>query len=272
MNNADYQAMIAVSSHWLIDMLKSPAYCWRQHLDPQRPPGETTDALRFGTLVHCLALTPGQFDQEIIVMDCERRTNAGRARWNYAIASGLTPVKPAELDRASALVAALRARKDVNRLLTYGRKERTIVRPREAGLLPLKARLDIHNEAKRQIVELKTTRDLGVITHSMDRYRYPLSAAFYRDMVRGQSTVFVFVETREPFETAIFEMSSEQLAAGREQWQDALQRFDTCWRSSEWPEAEPGVDDDDDDPLMMSFFPASSNRPRFDLKAGELSL
>ena len=272
MNNAEYQAMQAVSSHWLIDLLKSPAHCWRQHLDPQRPPGETTDALRFGTLVHCLALTPNRFDEEVIVMDCERRTNAGRARWNYAIASGLTPVKPAELDKARALVAALRARKDVNRLLTYGRKERTIVQPRARGLLPLKARLDIHHEAKRQIVELKTIRDIGVIRASMERYRYPLSAAFYRDMVRGQSTVFVFVETREPFEVEIFDMSRSQLEAGREQWRAALRRFDDCWRSGEWPEAEPVANDADDDPLMMSFLPTSTNRPRFDLQVGELSL
>jgi hypothetical protein len=271
MNNAEYQSIQAVSSHWLIDLLKSPAYCWRQHLDHQRLPGVTSDALRFGTLVHCLALTPGRFDQEIIVMDGERRSMAGRSRWNYALASGLTPVKPAELDKARALVAAIRERKEVNRLLTYGRKERTIIQPRASGLLPLKARLDIHHEAKRQIVELKTTRDIGVIRSSMERYRYPLSAAFYRDLVRGQSTVFVFVETREPFVTEVFEMSREQLEAGREQWRTALARFDQCWLADDWPEADPVADDPDDDPLMMTFMPAN-NRPRFDLPAGELAL
>jgi hypothetical protein len=167
-------------------------------------------------------------------------------------------------------VAALRACKDVNRLLTYGKKERTIVKPRASGLLPLKARLDVHCEAKRLIVELKTTRDLGVIRASMERYRYPLSAAFYRDMVRGQSTVFVFVETREPFEVEVFEMSRAQLDDGREQWQSALRRFDECWLANEWPEAEPVAPDDD--PLMMSFLPTSTNRPRFEIPVGEMAL
>ena len=60
MNNTEYQDILGISSHWLIAMLQSPAACWRKYLDPQRPAEEPTDALRLGTLVHCLALTPRQ--------------------------------------------------------------------------------------------------------------------------------------------------------------------------------------------------------------------
>jgi hypothetical protein len=271
MNNAQYQALTAVSSHWLIDLLKSPAYCWRRHLDPGRIPSESTNALRFGTLVHCLALTPNQFSKECIVMDCNRRTRAGRAEWTAVLASGLTPITVPELDKARAVVAALKARPEIRRLLVHGRKERVILQPRARGLLPLKARLDIHYEAKRQVVELKTTRDLCVIRTSMERYRYPLSAAFYRDITRSQSTIFIFVQTREPFEVEAFEMDRLQLQEGREQWQSALRRFDECWQSGEWPEAP--APEPEDDPLMMNFLPATKgNRPRFDVSVGELSL
>lgn len=269
MNNSDYQAMTAVSSHWLIDFIKSPAYCYRQHLGDRRMelPG---DALRFGTLVHCLALTPNQVDREIEVLDVNRRTALGRMDWSGALGRGRTPVTPAEMEKARMMIANLKKDKTVSRLLFHGKKERTIIQPRAHGLLPLKARLDIHYEAKRQIVELKTTWSLEAAKAAMERYRYPLSAAFYRDIARGTSTVFVFAETREPFRYEVMDMSRAQLEEGREQWQSALRGFDACWQSGIWPEAEAEPDDD----LTMNFYPAQStaNRIRFEAPVGELEL
>ena len=273
MNNAEYQALRYVSSHWLIAMLDSPAACWKKYLAPQR---ETisTDALRLGTLVHCLALTPRQFEREFVVADYDRRSNAGKARYAELAETGLTVIRPAELERARAMVAALRANPDSRKLLRDGKKERTIIQPRARGLLPLKARLDVHCEARRLIVELKTTRDLGVIRTSMERYRYPLSAAFYRDMVLGLATVFVFVQSTPPHDIEIVDFPRDQLEAGREQYQTALRRFDECWRSNQWPEMESPALADDDDPLMLPGTPLFQ-RPspaRFDIPVGELML
>jgi hypothetical protein len=268
MNNHDYQDLPGISSHWLIAMLDSPRQCWEKYLDPQRPAEEPTAALRFGTLVHCLALTPRQIEREFLVADYERRSLAGRRAYAELAATGLTVIRPAELDQARAIVAALRADPDARKLLRGGQKERTIIQPRARGLLPLKARLDVHQESRRQVIELKTTWNLAAAQATVERYRYPLSAAFYRDLVRGQSVVFVFVQTREPYEVAVLDLDKAQLHAGREQWQSALARFDQCWTANDWPEAEPAAPDDD--PLMMNFIPAT--RPRFELPVGELAL
>lgn len=271
MNNAAYQAYPAVSSHWLIDLLVSPAHCYRRHLDPERVIEYPSDAMRLGTLIHCLVLTPNQFWREFRVIHEDRRTRVGRAEWEFTTAQGWTPIKPAELEKARAIVAALKAHRPARRLLYHGKKERTIIQSRPAGLLPLKARLDVHCEAKRLIVELKTTRDLGVIRQSMTRYRYPLSAAFYRDMVLGQATAFVFVQTREPYDIEIVDFPRAQLEEGREQWESALRRFDECWRKGEWPEAAPA--EVDDDPLMLPGTPLFTRTgPRFDVPVGELAL
>ncbi len=269
MNNREYQSLPGISSHWLIEIFNTPAACWRKYLDPQRPAPEQTAALRLGTLVHCLALTPRQFEREFRVIHEDRRSRNGRAEWEWTLAQGWMPIKPAELDKARALVAALQASPEARKLLRHGKKERTIIQPRARGLLPLKARLDIHHEAKRQVIELKTTWNLAAAQATMERYRYPLSAAFYRDLVRGQSVAFVFVQTREPFEVAVMPMERQQLQAGRDQWETALARFDDCWRRNHWPEAEP--DRPDDDPLMMDFMPAKA-RQRFELPVGELAL
>ena len=272
MNNAEYQAYPAVSSHWLIDLLVSPAHCYRRHLDPERVIESPSDALRLGSLVHCLALTPHQFAPEFRVLE-ERRTKAGQAEWSWTVAQGWTPIKPDELEKARAIVAALQAHKDAHRLLFYGKKERTILQQRPTGLLPLKARLDVHCEAKRLIVELKTTRDLGVIRASMERYRYPLSAAFYRDITRSQATVFVFVQTRPPHDIEIVDFPRAHLEEGREQWKAALRRFDECWRANQWPEMENQALADDDDPLMLPGTPLFRRGPaRFDHPVGEVAL
>ncbi|MDG4551733.1 MAG: PD-(D/E)XK nuclease-like domain-containing protein [Candidatus Contendobacter sp.] len=267
MNNRDYQNLQGISSHWLIEMLRSPAACWRKYLDPQRPAEEPTDPMRFGTLVHSLALTPRQFTQEFRVIPEDRRSRNGKAEWEWTQAQGWTPIRPAELDRARAVVAALQANPIARKLLRHGKKERTIIQPRASGLLPLKGRLDVHHESKRHVVELKTTWNLAAVETAMERYRYPLSAAFYCDLSKSLGATFVFVQTREPLQVAVMPLTLAQLRAGREQWQTALARFDECWRANDWPEAEPA--EEDDDPLM--FGPVATQR-RFELPVGELAL
>ena len=273
MNNHDYQDLPAISSHWLIAMLDSPAACWRKYLDPHRPAPAPTDSLRLGTLVHGLALTPRQLEKEFLVADYERRSHAGKAHYAALAATGLTVIKPAELDKARAIVAALHAHNDAKRLLRGGKKERLIIQPRLHGVLPLKARLDIHQETRREVVELKTTYDLQRFSASLERYRYPLSAAFYRDISQSRSVQFVVVQTREPYAVETFAMTREQLQEGREQWQTALERFDACWLENHWPEAEKlPAPAEDDDPLMLPALAAPTARPRFEIPVGELTL
>ena len=180
MNHHDYQNLPSISSHWLIEMLNNPAACYRKYLDPQQPAQEQTAAMRLGTLVHCLALTPEQFAHSFIVADYERRSIAGKARYAQLSETGLIPIKRAELDQALDIVAALHKKLSVRKWLQRGKKERTVIQPRGHGLLPLKARLDLHDDTQRRVVELKTTWNLATATTAMEHYRYPLSAAFYR--------------------------------------------------------------------------------------------
>jgi hypothetical protein len=156
-------------------------------------------------------------------------------------------------------------------LLRGGKKERTIIQPRAHGLLPLKARLDVHQESRRQVIELKTTWNIAAAEAAMTRYRYELSGAFYRDLVRGLSVIFIFVQTREPYEVLMMPMTRTQLQDGEMQWRTALEMFDECWRRNHWPEAEPATLDDD--PLLMDFIPTkAAARQRFELPVGELAL
>jgi hypothetical protein len=273
MDNATYQDMPCISSHWLKDMLDSPDTCYRKHLDPQRHEQKPSAAMQFGTLVHCLSLTPLQLGEEFIIDSYERRTKAGKARYAALTATGKIVITPDDFERARAIVAAMKAHPDARLLLTGGRKEQTIIQERERGLLPLKARLDIHHPDQRLVVELKTIHSLDTMNKAIDRYRYALSGAFYADIAQAETVQFIFVQTQEPYEVATFEMSRLQLQDGREQYQAALSRFDDCWKTGDWPKTEP-TPELDDDPLMMNFMPtAKQNSPgRFDVPVGELAL
>lgn len=274
MDNATYQEMPCISSHWLKDMLNSPADCYRKHIDPQRPVQESTKAMRFGTLIHCLALTPLQFGQEFILNTDNRRTKAGKAHYAELARTGRILITPDEFERARAIVAALKAPPDARQLLTGGQKEKTFIQERERGLLPLKARLDIHHAPQRLVVELKTIHDLHRIQTAIHRYRYLLSAAFYANISQSLSVHFIFVQTQEPYEVEVFETSRLDLQEGREQVQSALRRFDECWQANDWPEAEPVKTTDDDDPLMMpdAALIASKSTNRRSSSIGELAL
>lgn len=150
--------------------------------------------------MHCLALNPHDFDDEFSVADYDRRSKAGKAR--YARTQSIRPNRHQTGEvrqRAQAIADALQYDNDARKLLRHGRKERTIVKPRADGLMPLKARLDIHNEAKRQVIQLKTTPDIETISKTIADYHYLLSAAFYQDISQSRSVVFIFVQTVEPY-------------------------------------------------------------------------
>ena len=265
MNNSDYHKIPSVSSHWLKDFIDNgPADCYRQHLEPQPLSTESpSSSLQLGTLVHCLTLTPHWFHQEFLVTDYERRSKAGKARYQDLTATGLTLIKPAELERAQAMVAALKAHPDARKLLRGGKKERVIIQPRASGLLPLKARLDVHREAQRQVVELKTIYSLHhTLDMAIDRYRYLLSAAFYQHLVKALSVVFIFVQSAEPHDVMVLELSRQQLQSGYVQWRTALAQFDECWLNNHWPEPNRVILDRI--PLIRP--------PRFNLPVGELAL
>lgn len=272
MHNHDYQDMPCISSHWLKDMLISPAYCYQRHLDPDRETQASSPAMILGSLVHCLTLNPLQLGQEFTIQNINRRTKEGKARYDALSKEGWLIVTPTQFEQAQAIVAALKSHPDARLLLTQGKKEKTFIQDRDCGLLPLKARLDVHHPEHRRVVELKTIHDLNKITTAMRHYHYALSAAFYVDIAQAQSIHFVFVESQEPYGIESFELPPQELQAGREQYQTTLSRFDDCWRAKNWPDAEPVSDAEEDDDLMMNFMPTPRSRQGHNLNVGELQL
>jgi hypothetical protein len=272
-SNQAYFRMPGVSSHALIEMQRSPLHGWAKYVDPDRADEEPTPALRFGTLVHALVLTPETFaDEFVLAGSINRRTHQGKAEYAALVESGKLPVSREEYAAALEIVKAIQRHPVAGGLFKGGEPEKTLIVQRAPHLLPLKGRLDWLNPQP-AIVELKTAADASKagFLRAVYRHGYHLSAAYYR-MLASAATgtpeaaiphTFVVVEPRYPYAVAVYPSSERLLAEGRDLWETNLARFDDCWMANDWPSypvesLEPSA--------------ATGGGPRFELEEGELEL
>lgn len=272
-SNRSYFQLPGVSSHALIEMTRTPLHCWAKYVDPDRADEEPTAAMRFGTLVHALVLTPATFADEFVLADSiNRRTHQGKADYAALVASGQLVVFREEYAAALAIVKAIKRHPVAGGLFRVGEPEKTVVVEREPHLWPLKGRLD-WLAPQPAIVELKTATDASRegFLHAVYRHGYHLSAAYYRMLVsRATGTpedaishTFVVVETQRPYAVAVYPTSERLLAAGRDSWETNLARFDECWVANDWPSYSVET---------LEPFAVSGGRPHFEVEEGEVEL
>ena len=271
-SNRSYFRMPGVSSHALIEMWRSPLHCWARYVDPDRADEEPTAAMRFGTLVHALVLTPETFGEEFVLSDAiNRRSQEGKAQYAALVESGQQVVTGQEYRAALEIVKAIRQHPVAGALFRVGEPEKILTVAREPHRLPLKGRLDWLNPQP-AIVELKTAADASKagFLRAVYRHGYHLSAAYYRMLV-GQTTgtpeaaiphTFVVAETKYPYAVAVYPSSERLLAEGRDLWETNLAGFDECWMANDWPSY----------PVESLEPSAASGGPRYAVEEGELEL
>lgn len=245
MDSKKYFKIPGINSHALIEMMRSPLHCWAKYVDPNAPErDEQSQAMRLGSLVHCLALEPGIFTRDFFIADgINRRTKDGKAEWAAVVESGLIPITNDDYVKASRISNSVTRHLIAGSLLTGGEAEKTIVVERD-GLLPMKGRIDyLHPYAG--VVELKTANDASkrAFSGAVWRYGYHLSASYYRMLAARHAGceeaeirhTFVVVETKYPFAVAVYTTPESLLEEGRKLWEEQLARFDECMRADHWP-------------------------------------
>lgn len=244
MDSKEYFNLPGINSHALIEMMRSPLHCWAKYVcQGAHEHDEQSQAMRLGSLVHCLALDPETFNRDFIVADrINRRTKDGKAEWAAVVESGLIPVTGDDYVKASRISNSVTRHPIAGPLLTGGEAEKTIVVERD-GLLPLKGRIDYLHPFG--VVELKTAHDASkrAFSGAVGRYSYHLSASYYRMLAARHAGceeaeirhAFVVVETKYPFAVAVYTTPEALLEDGRKLWKEQLARFDECMRDNHWP-------------------------------------
>ena len=250
LSNEEYHRGPGLSASGLRMLDKSP-------LHYKTAPRADTEALRFGTAVHCAVLEPERFGREYVCAPegADRRTKEGKAAWAEfeASAEGKTILKPEDHKNLLGMAAAVREHRLAGKLFSGGVSEQSIFwnervyygGDREADIL-CKCRPDyvkrLHNGPV--IVDLKTTRDAGAAKFQRSAYwdwGYHIQAAHYLrgfEAATGEAArafLFVAVEKEPPWAVNVFQAAPDFLAAGTMRAEELYKIFAACEENGEWP-------------------------------------
>ena len=198
-----------------------------------------TDAMRLGSLVHCLALEPHRFGVDYVMWSGQSRaTTAGKAEYAAIARDGREPVKELEFDEAR-LIAKCAAEH-----LPQGVSEAAFYATFEGIQCQCKIdRLTIDGE----LWDLKTCGDLRKWLRDFENGALVFKDAFYRMVVEAATGFlpppvrYLAVSTSKPYDVAIRTYSPTYYGLAEAKIEADLARYRACLESNVWPGIEGGT-------------------------------
>lgn len=238
---AEYDKIEGISNSKLSKMVISPAH-YKQSID--EPPKET-DALRFGSLLHCLVLEPDDFERNFAVEPIvNKRTNAGKEYLAefYEENAGKMFVTAEQMDLANTLKEEIYKHPIANKLLN-GKGENEIALFWEDEETNVKCKCKIDRIKNGIIIDLKSTRSAKPEDFMRDAYNYGYhrqSAYYckgyekcYNETPKG--FVFITVEKEPPYAVTVFEATELFKEVGGIEIGNLLAVYKSCIDLGEFP-------------------------------------
>ncbi len=235
---------------------------------------EESDAMEWGSLIDCLALTPDQFQHRYAVTPATYMAKGKKKDdpeeekpWNRnatvckeweeaAKESGKIALKPNEEKEARQAVRRLMLNPKIARVLDSSRRQVPLVveyRDEETGrVIPLKVLIDVvpTSDCARYLVDLKTTGNAHPSMWSREVFKhwYDAQAALYLDAWNAcnddQRDTFLHIkqENYPPYETGTQPLSEDFIVSGRARYIAALRKYCQCLATDVWPDFDtPGL-------------------------------
>lgn len=236
-------------------------------------PREDSPALLLGRAIHCCALEPERWARDYAPRDTPPKprkprrpaaTSSHVARNNYASAIALYETTYAAWEAehggdealtadqhalAERCAAAITAHPRAMEVLAHTRREEPFQWVDEETGIACKARGDAL--AREHITDLKSTRrqtlrafyrDAGEwLYHGQLAYNHDGAQAAGRLSPIAHRPYMVAVQTVEPYDCAVIQLSPPDMAAGRALYRDALRRYAGCVAADWWPGIAPEV-------------------------------
>lgn len=230
------------AERWTIlgHMARSPAH----YLEAKKQRHET-NTLRLGRAVHCALLEPDLFKTRWVTYTGKRRDKRIAEYRDFLEANrGAEILNAAEMAHVIAVAAAVR-RHPVALVWLEGASEQTVTWTDQDTGLRCKARCDTITLPK--LVELKGTKDGDPRRFASQAagLRYHCGVAFHLDgcLASGieldDEPLIIAVETAPPFDTQVFSLDPNVVAAGRLEYKRLLARVAECNASGRWPGRAP---------------------------------
>lgn len=225
-----YHQIEAMSASGAKKMLRSP----RHYKLMRDTPNEPTDAMQFGTAVHCGVLEPEHFASRVVVApSVNKRTNAGKEELaNFeALNFGKIVLSPGDMRRAQASINEVWSHPAARRLLTDAKIEGSLFWFDAEYNVPCKLRYDAFNLGG--LIDLKTTQDASpeVFGRQAANLLYHVQAAHYwsgcEHVTNAAPTFFAFVvvESEPPHAVACYVVPPAAMQTGRRLMDEALARY-----------------------------------------------
>lgn len=223
---------------------QSPMHAWSMHPKLGGISRSPTKALDNGSLSHALLLGAGKGIKVIDAADF--RTNAAKAERDAARAAGKLPVLAADYDAALATATILRQRfADVGVVLD-GESEPTALWTETASNGAQVQCRGMMDHLKLPVVyDLKSIRSANpdVCRRHVEDYGYAIQRAAYVNAIERIKPelagridfVFVFYELEPPYAVTPVRLSGAFRALGERGWRRAVNRWEKCLRTNQWP-------------------------------------
>jgi hypothetical protein len=225
-------------------ILEAPAKFKHDVLDCSPTP--PTDAMIFGSAVHCAVLNPQDRDELVVVVDSDtwRGKDAQEAKKD-AIATDRAPVLAKDWAKAERMAEVVRAHPIAGPFIKDATMfERAVFW--EADGIVKRCKPDFMGGRNNGIFawgDYKTTTDASqaAFSKAVANFGYHTGFAHYDEGIRAVTgepeTSFVIIaqEKTEPYLVNVFVLSSDYKQMGEQRMQRAVQVYKRCMETGEWP-------------------------------------
>ena len=238
---SEYHISEGISKSSLDKLGKSPLH-YKHALEN---PTESTPAMAFGSLVHCVVLEPSRIEAEYAVAPkVDKRTKAGKAEYaEFLLTSeGKIVVSQDDMDNAYAMAESIQNNQLASTLMCQtGVVEKSIYSVDPDINILKRGRCDKICENAKMIIDLKTTQDGSPkgFQSSIFKFNYHVQVAYYIDLCREQGLdierfLFVVVEKTAPFATSVYELDEHTIELGRREYKERLATLSRCLKTDVW--------------------------------------
>jgi len=239
LSNDDYHAHEAIGSSGIKDLLKSPAHFkhWKNYQASKTP------ALVLGSAIHSIVLEPDLFKRDYIKAPKFAGKGAMQAKEEFMLENAQKIVlNPDQWDICFGIRESILRHSKAEALLSDGEVEHSYFWADKASTIDCKCRPDY--KRKNVLIDLKSTSDASpdAFRHSINRYGYHISAAFYLDGVNHfpdhlvEHFVIIAVEKTPPYAIALYTLDEATIDVGRQQYRRALEIYASCLEEDNWPD------------------------------------
>jgi exodeoxyribonuclease VIII len=233
MTNTEYHSKTTYLSKSTLDLIhRSPAH-YKAFIEGEKQ--KPTAAMIFGSLVHALVFE--QHHEYAIIPECDRRTKEGKAIYEAFLEESKGKeilVTWEQFNLAKQIYDSVKSHKAAAKLLSADGKAEV---PFFGELEGVKCRCKADFSNARFIVDLKTTASAAPedFIKSVYNYRYHVQAALYMDLMQIDRFFFIAVEKEAPFNVELYELDSESIEIGRQEYKKDIETYKHCIMSGVWP-------------------------------------